>query len=131
MSIATDNASVNNVLVVNFIRTFLSLYNILYHPNNHIHCINHVINMVVQAMLLSLGKADNPNDGKEANNFQQTKLLPLYYTAKSNPDQTSLEALQDEDLINMTPEDLLKKLELDKAAGFDLRSVIQKICAWK
>ena len=72
MNLTTGNASSMETLVVEAVWLILSLYNVPFHPNNRMHCINHVFNLISQAILSSLGKAEDPGSD-EANTFLQKK----------------------------------------------------------
>jgi heme exporter protein D len=89
MSLTTDNASVNDVIVEVVARCLLARYNIPFTPDMHIRCIAHVVNLVVQAILHVAGEADNPDD---VDWYELNKDCPLHYDVNNDEDQQALES---------------------------------------
>jgi len=88
MSLTTDNASVNDVIVATVGRCILARYGIPYTPDMHIRCIAHVINLIVQAFLAALDEADNPDD---IDYYEFMKDLPIHYNVDEDQDQIALD----------------------------------------
>ncbi|KAJ7572408.1 hypothetical protein C8J56DRAFT_709855, partial [Mycena floridula] len=61
IGITTDNASINNVLIATVSRCLLAKYGIPMNDTIQIRCLCHVVNLVVQDILASLGEADDPD----------------------------------------------------------------------
>jgi hypothetical protein len=95
MNITTDNASVNDVLVATLARHILSLYSVSYHKDSHVHCLNHVMNLVFQKLLASLGEADDPD---EVDYFAQNGEEPIFYDVERDPDQILMEQQKEVDM---------------------------------
>ena len=95
ISITTDNASVNDVVLSTVSRILLAKYGIPSSPNLHIRCACHVVNLVVQAILASLGEADDPD---EVDYYTLNKEQPFHLDIDADPDQIELdsEEFQDE-----------------------------------
>ena len=91
ISISTDNASVNDVLISMVSRILLAKYGIPPSPNLHIRCVCHVVNLVVQAILAALGEADDPD---EIDYYALNKKWPVHLDINSNPDQIELDREQ-------------------------------------
>jgi len=115
ISITTDNASVNDVLLSTVSRILLAKYGIPPSPNLHIRCVCHVVNLVVQAILAALGEADNPDN---VDYYTLNKEQPLHLNIDADPDQAELdcEEFQDEDAdaddnIMLEEEEKLKATE--------------------
>jgi hypothetical protein len=135
-TLVTDNAAANNALFRTAARYLLSLYNIPEHPDRHIRCLAHVINLVVQAILAALDKADVCDDvGGDGDYFRLNKDGPIHYDVNCDPDQAELEAMRDED---MEERDVLDEEYIERLAdlGFDeaedeieniRRSALQKV----
>ncbi|KAJ3559032.1 hypothetical protein NP233_g11365 [Leucocoprinus birnbaumii] len=85
ISITTDNASTNDILVDTVSSKMKSLYNIEPSSHRHIRCFAHVINLVVQAILHLLKEANDPNSH---NDFPINKDLPIYYNPTANEDES-------------------------------------------
>jgi hypothetical protein len=72
-----DNAPVCDVIACTVGLLLLQKYKIDFHEeNNHIRCMAHVVNLVVQAFLASLDEADNPDNYDW---FIPNKHLPVHY----------------------------------------------------
>ena len=82
----------------------LAKYGIPQSPNLHIHCICHIVNLVVQAILATLGEADNPD---KVDYFTLNKEQPLHLDINVDPDQVGLdnEEFQDEEDDEAVPEE--------------------------
>jgi hypothetical protein len=102
----------------------LAKYGIPPSPNLHIHCVSHVVNLVVQAILATLGEADNPD---EVDYYTLNKEQPLHLDINADPDQIELdsEEFQDEGEDEMTHEEniMLEEEEKLKATGSPLSKV--------
>lgn len=106
MALATDNATTNDDIFRNVSCYLLNLYSVNEHPDRHIWCLAHVINLVVQAILAGLNEADpmydDPIDelrNDDQNNYYlQNKDTPIHYDASSDPAQAELEAERDVDM---------------------------------
>lgn len=72
----------------------LAKYEIPQLPNLHIHCICHIVNLVVQAILATLGEVDNPN---EIDHYLLNKEQPFHLDINANPDQVELDNEEFED----------------------------------
>lgn len=123
ISVSTDNASVNDVIIATIARIRLARYGIPPSPNLHIRCVCHVVNLVVQAILAALGEADDPD---EVDYYTLTKEQPLHLDIDADPDQIELdsEEFQDED-DETTPEEniMLEEEEKLKATESPLSKV--------
>ena len=84
----------------------LAKYRIPQSPNLHIRCICHVVNLVVQAILATLGKADDPD---KVDYFTLNKEQPLHLNINVDPDHVGLdnEEFQDEEDDKAVPEENL------------------------
>jgi hypothetical protein len=124
ISISTDNASVNDVLVATVGRILLTKYGIPESPNLHVRCICHIVNLVVQDILSALGEADDPDN---IDYFTLNKDQPLHFDIDTDPDQLELDneefssAADDDD----TPDNIvLEEGEKLKAT----KSLVSKVC---
>jgi hypothetical protein len=88
ISLTTDNASVNDVVVSTAARCLLARYDIPFTPDMHIRCIAHVINLVVQAFLFGIDEGDDPelDDWYELN-----KDAPIHYDIDKDQEQRALD----------------------------------------
>jgi hypothetical protein len=79
---------VNDVIVATVARHLLTKYGIPESLNQHIRCLCHVVNLVVQAILAALGEADDPiaND-----HFLLNKAQPFHLDIDNDPDQVVLD----------------------------------------
>ncbi|KAJ2922967.1 hypothetical protein H1R20_g14147, partial [Candolleomyces eurysporus] len=99
IALATDNATVNDVIFQTAARYLLSLYNIPENTDRHIRCLAHVINLVVQAMMASLDEADPCDDFSDDNDyFLLHKDAPIYYNVAEDEAQNELEGSRDADM---------------------------------
>ncbi|KAI9457663.1 hypothetical protein F5148DRAFT_1287610 [Russula earlei] len=123
ISISTDNASVNDVIISTVACILLAKYGIPQSPNLHIHCICHIVNLVVQAILAALREADNPG---EVDHYTLNKEQPLHLDINTDPDQIELDSeefqdeveddednitLEEEEKVKATKNPLSKKME--------------------
>jgi hypothetical protein len=91
IALATDNATVNNVIFQTAACDLLSLYNIPENPDHHICCLAHVINLVVQAMMASLDEADPCNNFSDDNDyFLLHKDTPIFMISLKMKPRTNL-----------------------------------------
>lgn len=88
ISLTTDNASVNDVIVATAARCLLARYGIPFTEDMHIRCIAHVINLVVQAFLHAIDEAVDP---EVEDWYELNKDEPIYYDISKDPDQIELE----------------------------------------
>ena len=58
--------------------------------NFHIHCLAHVVNLIVQAILSALGKADNP-DTCDYYKLNKKNSDAVHLNADADPDQVELD----------------------------------------
>ncbi|KAJ2920184.1 hypothetical protein MD484_g20, partial [Candolleomyces efflorescens] len=106
IALATDNATVNDVIFQTAARYLLSLYNIPENPDRHIRCLAHVINLVVQAMMAALDEADPCDDfGDENDYFLLHKDAPVYYDVTEDQAQNELEGSRDADMVEGDDDD--------------------------
>lgn len=97
ISLTSDNASVNDIIVETAARCLLARYNIPWTPDMHIRCIAHVINLVVQAFLYGIDEADDPDI---VDNFDSNKDTPIHYNINEDEDQIAMENEAMEDLAS-------------------------------
>ena len=69
----------------------LAKYRILELPNLHIHCLCHIINLVVQTILAVLREADDPDD---IDYYTLNKEQPLHLDIGTDPEQCELDKVQ-------------------------------------
>jgi len=112
ISVSTDNASVNNVIIATIAQICLARYGIPPSPNLHIHCVCHVVNLVVQAILAALGEADDPD---EVDYYTLNKEQPLHFDIDADPDQIELDSEEFQDVEDeMTHEENITLEEEEK-----------------
>jgi hypothetical protein len=107
ISLTTDNASVNDVVVSTASRCLLARYGIAFQPDCHIRCIAHIVNLVVQALLSTLEEADDPDI---LDYFEIHKGEAIHYNVDDDEDQAALEAeeIDEQDVaedVEMDPEE--------------------------
>ena len=105
VSLTTDNASVNDVIVETTARCLLQRYNIPFTPDMHIRCIAHVINLIVQAFLAGMDEADDPDI---LDYYTLHKDAPVHYDVDDDEDQQALEAeeIEDDDGMDVDADDM-------------------------
>ncbi|KAK7007145.1 hypothetical protein R3P38DRAFT_2793021 [Favolaschia claudopus] len=95
IAIALDNASPNTVLVTSLSRLLMKKFDIQFVPaNSQIHCLAHVVNLVVQKILAALDAAPDPDaDGATdaTDEYLNNKDLPFHYDPHLDPEQIRLE----------------------------------------
>jgi hypothetical protein len=125
ISVSTDNASVNDVIIAAVAQIRLAGYGIPPSPNLHIRCVCHVVNLVVQAILAVLGEADNPD---AVDYYTLNKEQPLHLDIDPDPDQIELdsEEFQDEVDDETTPEENIMLEEEEKLKATE--SPLSKVC---
>ena len=125
ISISTDNASVNDVLLLTVGRILLAKYGIPVSPNLHIRCVCHVVNLVVQAILATLGEADDPDD---LDYYTLNKEQPLHLDIDADPDQVELdsEEFPDEMGDEMAADENIVLEEEEKSKATE--SPLSKVC---
>jgi hypothetical protein len=122
ISISTDNASVNDVVIATVARILLAKYGIPSSPNLHIRCFCHVINLVVQAILAALGEADDPDD---VDYYSLNKEQPFHLDIDTDPDQVALDDEEFDDDVEEEFENItLEEEEKPKAT----ESPLSKVC---
>lgn len=94
MSITTDNASVNDVLIATVARILLAKYGIPASTNLHIRCTCHVVNLVVQDILAALGEADDPDN---LDYYSLNKEQSFHLDLNSDFDQLAMDSEEFED----------------------------------
>lgn len=128
MAMTMDNASTNNEIFRNVSKYLLSLYDINEHPDRHMRCIAHVINLVAQAILSGLKEVESCDDVDETSNDDSTdtylkhKSDPIHYDVSKDPDQIEMEAQRDSDLTAPLVDD-----EFDRILGIDFDEVQEEI----
>ncbi|KAJ2920969.1 hypothetical protein H1R20_g16123, partial [Candolleomyces eurysporus] len=62
------------------------------HPAQHMHCLAHVINLIVQAILAGLNEAKPCEDlGDEGNTYLLHKDAPIHYNVAQDKELEELE----------------------------------------
>jgi hypothetical protein len=84
----------------------------------------HVVNLVVQAILASLGEADDPN---EVDYYTLNKEQQLHLNIDANPDQVELDSEQFQDVKDEMASDENIALEDDKRLKAT-KSPLSKVC---
>ncbi|KAF6750660.1 hypothetical protein DFP72DRAFT_817500, partial [Ephemerocybe angulata] len=106
MAMTMDNASTNDEIYRNVSRYLVSIYGTTSHPDRHIRCLAHVLNLVVQAILADLKEADAQNEDPDEplknddknDDYLGNKDTPIHYDVSTDRDQCELEAQRDADL---------------------------------
>jgi hypothetical protein len=124
ISITTDNASVNDILISTISCILLAKYGIPPSPNLQIRCVCHVVNLVVQAILASLGEADDPD---KVDYYTLNKEQPLHLNIEADPDQIELDSEQFQDVENEMASDENIALE-DEEKLKATKSPLSKVC---
>jgi hypothetical protein len=103
----------------------LSKYDIPESPNQHIRCLCHVVNLVVQSILAALGEADDPED---ADHFLLNKAQPLHLDIDNDPDQVALdhEEFNDDSNAKANVEENVAMEDEEKPSA--MRSPLSKVC---
>ncbi|KDR65759.1 hypothetical protein GALMADRAFT_1362644 [Galerina marginata CBS 339.88] len=111
-AITIDNAKTNDILIHTLSHLLVQKYDIQFVPGNaHIHCLAHMVNLVIQKILSVLDEADNPDDNDYFEQFM--KNLPIHY----DPDKDeALKEFEDKDLLLAVDSD-------DKDSDKDLLAV--------
>ncbi|KAJ2920749.1 hypothetical protein H1R20_g16345, partial [Candolleomyces eurysporus] len=133
ITLAMDNASVNDVLFKTAIRGLLTLYDIPEHPDKQIRCLAHVINLVSQAILGSLKEDECIEDGDESDHFSLHKDDPIHYKLDDNIELQELEASREDDLANdndmgtkMGNDEFERQLDAQEVESMTGRSSLQR-----
>ncbi|KAJ7746161.1 hypothetical protein DFH07DRAFT_748536, partial [Mycena maculata] len=88
-TIALDNAPTNDVLIRVLSKILTEKFDIQFVPeNSQIHCLAHVVNIVVQKILATLNEADDPDI---VDYYLPNKDLPFHYDPAADPDLRDLE----------------------------------------
>ncbi|KAK7012413.1 hypothetical protein R3P38DRAFT_2790675 [Favolaschia claudopus] len=86
IAVALDNASPNTVLVMSLSKLLMKKFDIQFVPaNSQIHCLAHVVNLVVQKILAALDATDATDE------YLNNKYLPFHYDPQVDPEQIRLE----------------------------------------
>jgi hypothetical protein len=98
-ALATDNASVNDAIFRIASRYLLTLYGLPENNDRHIHCLAHIINLVVQDIMSGLDETDAClKDGGDTDHFLLHKDAPIHYTIDNDKDLSELESNRASDL---------------------------------
>jgi hypothetical protein len=116
ISLTTDNASVNDVIIEVTGQIILQKYNIPYTPDMHIQCIAHVVNLIVQAFLAAMDEADSPDD---INYFLLHKESPTHYDPDYDEDHIAMESEnvdleavdEDRDKVDIAEEKAIEEIQ--------------------
>ena len=123
ISLTADNASVNDVLIATVSCILLTKYGIPESNNHQIRCICHIVNLVIQAILATLGEVDDPT---ENNCFLLKKDQLFHLDSKMDPDQLALDQEEfQEDAKNVEPENIAMEDEEKLEAT---QSPLSKVC---
>jgi hypothetical protein len=130
--VATDNTTVNNVIFKTAVKYVLSLYDTIIHPDAHIRCLAHVINLVVQAILAELKEADQCiEDGDDSDYFLLNKNPLVHYSIDDDTDQQDLEGLCESNLEaeQEDPEvdDILQGIAEEEACAAQNESALARV----
>src|ERR1700761_9287523 len=108
----------------------MDLYGVPFHPNNsHIHCLAHVVNLVVQKMLSVAKEVDDP----EFQDYYEhlNKQFPVHYDLDSDEELHDFESEEDDGSKAQSNLDLSDGL-VDQESGeqdrFDGMGAIEKVC---
>lgn len=125
ISLTTDNASVNDVIVETTARCLLARYSIPFTPDMHIRCIAHVINLIVQAFLAGMDEADDPD---VLDYYTLHKDSPVHYDVDKDEDQRALEAeeMDDNDRTGMDS-DIDEPMDMDDEDLTGHQSAVKKV----
>ncbi|KAJ3747488.1 hypothetical protein DFH05DRAFT_1393207, partial [Lentinula detonsa] len=141
ISLTTDNASVNDIVVATVARSILTRYGIEWNPDGHIRCIAHVINLAVQDALASMDEADWSDN---FDYFALNKDAPIHYDVEADEEQIAMEAeadwedvnnngdveMQDLDEMKKTAEDKKQRDESDQTVAESMKgkSPLRRVC---
>ena len=101
----------------------LTKYGIPESPNQHIRCLCHVVNLVVQSILATLGETNKPED---IDHFLLNKVQPFHLDIENDPDQVALDHEEfDDDLEDNIKENIAMEDEEKPSA---MRSPLSKVC---
>lgn len=121
-ALATDNASVNDAIFRIASRYLLTLYGIPENSDRHIHCLAHIINLVVQDIMSGLDEADPcTKDGGDTDYFLLHKDSPIHYSIDDDQDLSELESNRESDLTSTESADD----ELAAALDAKLRVILE------
>lgn len=126
ISLTTDNASVNDVLIEATARLLLERYGIPPSPNQQIRCIAHAINLIVQAMLFAMDEADDPD---KIDNYLADKSAPVHYDVDNDQDQRELDEEEFDDPMDTELEDQNIDL-LEEESALATQSPLKRVSAF-
>jgi hypothetical protein len=130
LALCMDNASVCDVLARSAGVLLLQKYGLQFHPQNaRIRCMAHVVNLIVQAILVELNEADDP---EQDDYYIPNKHIPFHYNPDDDEEVQQMENEDDDDenggeddefveLLHMNLED--KELEGALDSAVDLSEV--------
>ncbi|SJL11862.1 uncharacterized protein ARMOST_15273 [Armillaria ostoyae] len=103
LTVSMDNASVNEMLATTLATLMLQHYRLKFVPENgYIHCLDHVVSLVVQALMNALEEAEDPN---VLDYHGPNKKYPSHY---SEDDDEALRELEAEIEREMDEDELLR-----------------------
>ena len=124
ISITTDNASVNDVLIATVARILLAKYGIPKSTTLQIRCTCHVVNLVVQDILAALGEADDPDD---VDYYTLNKEQPFHLNIDADSDQIELDNEFEDEADDEEPESEIITLEEEENLKATA-SPLSKVC---
>lgn len=116
------------MLVATVSQILLAKYGTPLMPNLHVHCICHVINLVVQAILAAIRDAPDPDN---VDHYLLNKEQPFHLDIEVDPDQVALdneEFEDDEDEVVEPEYIILEEEEKVKVTKGPLSKVCLHIC---
>ena len=117
LAICMDNASICDVLARATGILLLKKYGVNFHEENaQIQCIAHIVNLIIQALLTSLNKAEDPDIDDY---YIPNKHLPFHYDPDDDDEVQQMEA-EDEEFTEL----LHMKLENEELEGELIAKVI-------
>ncbi|KAI0310424.1 hypothetical protein OF83DRAFT_1070552, partial [Amylostereum chailletii] len=124
IAMTMDNVSSNDVLAHVLGRLLMKCYKIPFHPENgQIHCLTHVINLVVQKILSTLKEVDDP----DIQDYYETlnKNLPLDFVLEDeDEDNAAMEADNYDDVYDTND----CECDEEEKITFNSMSALEKVC---